>query len=455
MYPQTLKAFPSVDWLRNLVSFSTLSISFETPTLKERAKTVQMGSGFQAEYVSLKGDVFAYIDVLKALIEKDGKVPTITMASYSQGSAIACAATIDLVGRYPDIHKLIRLFALPRPGLDDFNDLLTQVIESNREFCDFLIIDDELDKVTGLPFEWMGFHDIKKYTKRIGSGNFDPWKSLWFGGHYPQNYDEETKGLDINGNKVSTKYIYGLKRDKIDKRDFKFTDSHIFRLSGAIPDKMDLTEHYPEIWNQGHLNSCTGHGGAAALGFNQDVQGVKKFTPSRLFIYYNARLMSGTQNSDEGASIRDMLKGIAKYGFVDEKVWPYDESKVNVKPPKEIYDMAKKNKLKAYYRVNNDIDEIRRAISTGHPVVFGIQIYDSFESDTVVTTGLVPMPKGTESHLGGHCITGANYDKVKGLNKERNSWGPEFGDKGYFYLPDEYLEKYASDIWSVELIQEN
>ena len=36
------------------------------------------------------------------------------------------------------------------------------------------------------------------------------------------------------------------------------------------------------------------------------------FAPSRLFIYYNERVMEGTVNSDSGAQIRDGIKSVGQ-----------------------------------------------------------------------------------------------------------------------------------------------
>ena len=80
----------------------------------------------------------------------------------------------------------------------------------------------------------------------------------------------------------------------------------------AIGPNVDLRSACPPVYDQGQLGSCTANGIAAAIGFDQMKQGVGDvFTPSRLFIYYNERVMEGTVQSDAGRKIprRDQERG--------------------------------------------------------------------------------------------------------------------------------------------------
>jgi C1A family cysteine protease len=47
------------------------------------------------------------------------------------------------------------------------------------------------------------------------------------------------------------------------------------------------------------------------------------FTPSRLFIYYNERVMEHTVSQDAGAQIRDGIKSVNHIGACPETDWPY------------------------------------------------------------------------------------------------------------------------------------
>ena len=95
---------------------------------------------------------------------------------------------------------------------------------------------------------------------------------------------------------------------------------------------------------------------------------------------------------------------------------------------------------------------MKQSIIEGFPFVFGINIYESFESEIVKKTGFVPMPDTkNEKLLGGHAIMTVMFDDDKKIIGCRNSWGVEWGDKGYFYLPYDFIlnKDLASDFWII------
>jgi len=100
-----------------------------------------------------------------------------------------------------------------------------------------------------------------------------------------------------------------------------------------------------------------------------------------------------------------------------------------------------------------DLTALKTALAEGYPVVLGINVYESFESDQVAKTGIVPLPEDSEKLLGGHAVLAVGYkDDVVNIDQGvvivRNSWGEGWGDKGYFYLPYSYFTKYVSDMWT-------
>jgi C1A family cysteine protease len=95
---------------------------------------------------------------------------------------------------------------------------------------------------------------------------------------------------------------------------------------------------------------------------------------------------------------------------------------------------------------------MKQSIIEGFPFVFGINIYETFESENVKNTGNVPMPDtSNEKLLGGHAVMAVMFDDDKKVFGCRNSWGTNWGDKGYFYLPYDYIlnSDLASDFWII------
>src|SRR5450755_690437 len=105
-------------------------------------------------------------------------------------------------------------------------------------------------------------------------------------------------------------FYYGRTSDTEDDRDYQLE----LEPTGAPPSSCDLRTLCPPVYDQGQLGSCTAQAIAGNIEFDQLAQKLKESTPSRLFIYYNERVIEGSISNDAGASIRDGLKTVAKQG---------------------------------------------------------------------------------------------------------------------------------------------
>ena len=247
---------------------------------------------------------------------------------------------------------------------------------------------------------------------------------------------------------------YGWRPDLPDARD------HLFAATGetmrSMQAQVDLRPNCPPVYDQGQLGSCTGNAIAGAIQFEREKQGLTPdFVPSRLFIYYNERVIEGTVSQDSGAQIRDGIKAVAKQGAPPETDWPYDINQFAQKPPYQAYSDAMLDRAVTYKRVVQTATQLKSCLAAGYPFVFGFTVYSSFESDQVANTGVVPMPNlQTEQVLGGHAVLAVGYDDSQQRFIVRNSWGPNWGMQGYFTIPYAYLtdSTLASDFWTIQLV---
>jgi C1A family cysteine protease len=241
-------------------------------------------------------------------------------------------------------------------------------------------------------------------------------------------------------------HIYNLVRSEPDERDFK----HEFGAAPvSIPTLIDLRTYCPPVFDQGQLGSCTSNAGVGA----RMMVGNIKTLLSRLFLYYEERLIEGTVNQDSGAQMRDICKALNKYGVCEETLEPYDITKFANAPSNTAIANAVKYKINAYKSLLT-LTDIRTYLAVNRkPVLMGMDVYDSFESASVAKTGIVPMPNiNKEQLLGGHAVLIVGYANTKNLFIVRNSWGSNWGDKGYFYLPYNYItKKLAYDFWVIEV----
>jgi C1A family cysteine protease len=176
--------------------------------------------------------------------------------------------------------------------------------------------------------------------------------------------------------------------------------------------------------------------------------------PSRLFIYYNERVIEHTVDQDAGAMIRDGIKSVSKDGAPHETLWPYVITKFKDKPSAAAYKDAKKHTAVLYERLTQSLDQLKACLAAGYPFVFGFSVYESFESDAVAKTGKVPMPKPKEKQLGGHAVLAVGYDDALKRFIVRNSWGTAWGLKGYFTMPYDYATdgNLADDFWTIKQV---
>jgi C1A family cysteine protease len=247
---------------------------------------------------------------------------------------------------------------------------------------------------------------------------------------------------------------YGWIPDVPDQRDQLYAAPA--RALANLPPSVDLRTECPPVYDQGQLGSCTGNAIAAAIEFDQMKQGLADVSvPSRLFIYYNEREMEGTVDSDSGAQIRDGIKSVSKQGDCPEKEWPYDITKFRDRPPKSCFNDAIKHRAILYQSVSRNLTQMKGCLASGYPFVYGFTVYESFEGDAVAQSGRVPMPSHTDKVVGGHAVLAVGYDDAQRVFITRNSWGDQWGAKGYFYMPYAYLldENLSDDFWTIRAVQ--
>src|SRR5712692_1568535 len=208
---------------------------------------------------------------------------------------------------------------------------------------------------------------------------------------------------------------YGWIPDLPDARDHLYAAP--VEVLGNLPPKIDLRLQSPDVvYDQGELGSCTANAIAGAVQFErmkQKLQSAQQLVPSRLFIYYDERVIEGTVSQDSGAMIRDGIKSVADQGVCFENgpnSWPYDITKFADAPPQGCYDLAAKNKIVQYSRLVQTLSQLKGCLAHGYPFVVGFTVYESFESPEVAKTGIMPMPAAGEHALGGHAVMAVGYD---------------------------------------------
>jgi C1A family cysteine protease len=226
----------------------------------------------------------------------------------------------------------------------------------------------------------------------------------------------------------------------MDTRDYRYVAPNI-----QLPPVKDIAHLLPDAWHQGSLGSCSAHAGSALITWLY--QGYK---PSRLALYYYARVLEDHQSKDCGVSLRSVMKTLAKIGAWPEDAWPYDVAKFDQGPPPNYY--AADHKIARYARLLSELDMLS-CIASGVPFALGIELPDYFDDADIASHGIFRMPDGKVTSLGRHAITVVGYDLKFKSNPDfidsgvdpasvaeialkcRNSWGMDWGLNGHFWLP--------------------
>lgn len=204
-------------------------------------------------------------------------------------------------------------------------------------------------------------------------------------------------------------------------------------------DQVDLRQRFTEVWDQGDIGSCTAQTIAATL--MMCMGKVKKFTPSRLFIYYCSRAISDLPaDEDTGCTMYEACKAITKYGFCSEELMPYNPKEFAMLPPLVAFQEGGKHTNYIYESLKLNIHDLTSVLDEGFSFIIGVAVYDSFFDKEVVTSGSVKLPvQQKEVLLGGHAITICGYNRRERVFHVRNSWGQKWGNKGYGTIPFDYL----------------
>lgn len=255
-------------------------------------------------------------------------------------------------------------------------------------------------------------------------------------------------------NKLKPKSVqyFGWTPDTPDHRDMMFS---LPKKMKKLPSKVDLRTDALPVFDQGALGSCTANAVSNAFAFDVLKQQEEAlYVPSRLFLYYNTRLLEGNEDRDSGATLRNTVKTVNKVGMCEEDVWPYVISKFTNKPADNCYKIASGNKALKYERLTRSLYDFKSCLAAGFPFVGGFAVYESFQSRETAKTGKMKMPEKNEKFYGGHAVLFVGYDDDMECFIVRNSWGTKWGDKGHFYMPYDYLldRNLSDDFWVIQKV---
>ncbi|MCP4330645.1 MAG: cysteine protease [Alphaproteobacteria bacterium] len=237
-----------------------------------------------------------------------------------------------------------------------------------------------------------------------------------------------------------------------------------------LPAKVDLKKFCSPIESQLELGSCTAQAAVGIVEYYQRRAFGEHIEGSRLFVYKTTRNLMQVEG-DTGAWLRNAMGALVLCGVPDERYWPYTDADPDFdkEPESFVYAVADNFETLHYFsheppgqNVSGDavLASVKKYLAAGIPSMFGFWGFDSYESSDV--KGGIPYPCPEEKSDWAHAVVAVGYDDKKKIKNTicdktttgalliRNSWGEEWGDKGYGWMPYAYVEdKLALDFWSL------
>ena len=257
---------------------------------------------------------------------------------------------------------------------------------------------------------------------------------------------------------------FGWQPDLPDFRDFTYDTDEVRKAlqdlktrrgRDGLPGSVDLREFFLEPFDQGTLASSPAHACAALLEYFERRSHGHVLPPSRLFLHRNARHMAMTSNHT--VNLRATLKVIARCGLPPERYWPYDVNNADLDPNAFLYSFVDRFRELLYVRLGNHntpcniiLDNVRSSLAAGFPTVFGLAVPSSISRAPEIL-----YRPAFDSIIGGQALVAVGYDdkwlrSTRGALLVLNSWGIDWGDQGYGWLPYAFIEqRLAVDFWTM------
>jgi C1A family cysteine protease len=245
----------------------------------------------------------------------------------------------------------------------------------------------------------------------------------------------------------NTKQFYGWKKDLYDSRDL-IKEYNITEADKKVI-KVDLSNKCPKVYDQGNLNSSVANSISTLYEYEQlNRYDDHIFTPSRLFIYYNTRLIEGTVDYDDGITIRNVIKSMNLNGICPEVMWKYITDNYKIRPPEECYLESWHHHIR-YKRLIQQLDQLKKSLILGKPFIFGMKVYTNFNN--IKEDGILTMPNKYDKLIGYHSVVAIGYNDNRRQFLIRNSYSDTWGKDGNFLMPYDYIlnEDYCNDFWII------
>lgn len=283
------------------------------------------------------------------------------------------------------------------------------------------------------------------------------------------NAEEETRTLEkrLQDQEKNLEDSEKVRDCFIDDEFFHFDDKKFRLLPNVIEEPLqetyvpkpvtvksaDLRPYFRAAQNQGQQGSCLSFTITSIFEYMMKVNQSENCDLSEAFLYYNARNLDQTGdvsvNTDMGSRFKPAMDSLTQYGIALEMYCPYDEGVYDRKPSEAAYADAATRKLIKALNVDRKVEDVKSAIAEGYPVAASFTLCESF----MPAGGYISMPTPEEiaetlkneddpekkARHSRHAMAIVGFSDELQMFLVRNSWGQDWGDNGYCYIPYAYV----------------
>lgn len=241
-----------------------------------------------------------------------------------------------------------------------------------------------------------------------------------------------------------------VERDRPDPRDFSLLDVHGVRdvTAEKLPDSAEIpASDLPSVGDQLLTGSCVGW--AAGWGLRHWLykkETGKKQNFSVRFVWMAAKEIDPFPLNVifplSGTRIRDAMKVMKEDGIPEEGLYPFSRELPEAGKRVEIINNAMKYRIGLYHSLSN-VDDMHYNLANVGPFVIGVPVYENFSK---LVDNVVPEPSG--KLVGGHALLVIGYDDTTSTFRVMNSWGADWGDKGFCKFTYDWVKAHFWNAWA-------
>ncbi len=214
-----------------------------------------------------------------------------------------------------------------------------------------------------------------------------------------------------------------------------------------IQSQIDFRNRFYPVWNQQGLLLCTACSIADALAWELRSRGrgaeMRGFVPSPLFVYFNTRKKTGQYHMNVPVEMSDCMDAVSDYGVCHENHWPIVKSRYCEPPPPDAYRAAEKYAGARFEPLEQTHRTLTKSLSEDHPFFFCFRLYHcnswDFHKGKIAQTGRMETAEERYPHTSNHAALAVGYNDSEKVFILRNSFGNEWGLKGYFTIAYDYV----------------